>query len=85
LFFLNVRSNSLSDIELEPITGLRKLKLGNNILIEIPNWCDAKLNSYFPNYQCAQYDLMTETYHSAKDPMSYVSVLLFSDRKCSNT
>ena len=51
LFFLNVRSNSLSDIELEPITGLRKLKLGNNILIEIPNWCDAKLNSYFPNLE----------------------------------
>jgi hypothetical protein len=23
--------------------------LGNNTLIEIPNWCDAKFNSYFPN------------------------------------
>ena len=51
LYFLTVRSNSISDIIFEPIKSLQKLKLGHNRLIEIPNWCDVKFNSYFPNLE----------------------------------
>ena len=43
------RSNSISDIVLEPIRNLQKLNLGDNKLIEISNWCDVEFNSYFPN------------------------------------
>ena len=46
---LNVRSNHISDVALEPIKSLRQLWLGDNKLIEIPNWCDVNFNSYFPN------------------------------------
>ena len=49
LLFLNVRSNSISDTVLEPIKSLQKLKLADNKLLEIPNWCDVEFNSYFPN------------------------------------
>ena len=47
LFFLNVRSNSISDTVLEPINCLQNLWLGGNKLLEIPNWCDVEFNSYF--------------------------------------
>ena len=49
LLSLNVRSNSISDIVLEPIKSLQKLKLADNKLLEIPNWCDVEFNSYFPH------------------------------------
>jgi Leucine-rich repeat (LRR) protein len=49
LFSLNVRSNYISDIVLEPMTGLDELSLGDNKLLEIPYWCDVEFNSYFPN------------------------------------
>ena len=49
MLILNVRSNSISDTVLEPIKSLQKLKLADNKLLEIPNWCDVEFNSYFPN------------------------------------
>jgi Leucine-rich repeat (LRR) protein len=45
----SISSNSISDIVLEPIKSLQKLKLADNKLLEIPNWCDVEFNSYFPN------------------------------------
>ena len=49
MLILNVRSNSISDTVLEPIKSLLILKLADNKLLEIPNWCDVEFNSYFPN------------------------------------
>ena len=56
LLILNVRSNSISDTVLEPIKSLQKLKLKDNKLLEIPNWCDVKFNTYFPNLMTLSLD-----------------------------